>query len=323
MQNTSLLCLASRKPVAVGERCVVLPLVQRASIRARELELNGVSVISHGIATSDNRTNCFWTPFSGFLDAVHLGDCQFSLGTDEVTHIRALHFVNELRRLSPSTLAGPNEQHEPAFNLKRLLMSKYPDVDEALDAVAVGRDAEVDLTALHASLQQVWSNVVEATNRFRVFALRTIGEMRPVQLTVLRYDIYHSLVAMTASRLASHADGLRERRDRLVETSVGNRPHIKGHLESWSSARLEWEEYCANFHDSLIPFPSEHLELELAHQKVRTLAGRGVTEFLARVENALHAHMAIAGLDMTGTVLNPMTRGNADASTRFRTLLTQ
>jgi hypothetical protein len=300
MQNTSLLCLASRKPVAVGERCVVLPLVQRASIRARELELNGVSVISHGIATSDNRTNCFWTPFSGFLDAVHLGDCQFSLGTDEVTHIRALHFVNELRRLSPSTLAGPNEQHEPAFNLKRLLMSKYPDVDEALDAVAVGRDAEVDLTALHASLQQVWSNVVEATNRFRVFALRTIGEMRPVQLTVLR-----------------------ERRDRLVETSVGNRPHIKGHLESWSSARLEWEEYCANFHDSLIPFPSEHLELELAHQKVRTLAGRGVTEFLARVENALHAHMAIAGLDMTGTVLNPMTRGNADASTRFRTLLTQ
>lgn len=314
-------CFITHQPVLPGERCVVLPVIQRASIRERELSYHDWKTTLFSVATCRNRLNAFWTPFAGFLEMTFTGGQSFLLAQDQATTVRALFFLNALGRLGFETGEGPNAEIEPDFRLIAHLGNTAPLVLDEMDSVIVQDKPLGDIRALLPQLDVALSYVLERILSFRVFAHSRIGGPREVQFALLRGDVFDALVAFgeeltTPSRIQQTAA-----LELLGLAALASVEGKQDAFEQWMDAKQSWEGFAPGpSRTEFLPFPVEEDELVMARHRVDR-KDASVSEFVQALEPMIGARYAFAGIDAVGAVLSPITFAQERAGASFASLL--
>jgi hypothetical protein len=194
--NTS--CFASRQTIAPGEKCYVMPIIQRHGFHAVEVTHGEAVSEEWGLTDSVCYPNGFWRAMSGFIEATYDDYGRFKVTNTPRNGYLMFHFIGTLYKSAGVVEQGSNRYHDVPYNLPGFIKETTP----LLHAMLSERGSEVsasDREVAFEELVKVWDYTWEAAQEHRLFAVSRYGScMRPVQFAVLHGESYNQLVALTS-----------------------------------------------------------------------------------------------------------------------------
>lgn len=196
--NTS--CFASHQTIAPGDKCYVLPLVQRVSFEAIPVHYKGELTQEFGITDSIVYPNGFWQLLGGFIEAKYDDYGRVEVSRTPRNFALLAHFFSALRRTAGKVEQGRNPYHDVPYDLETFLASNAPLFLKSLDPQGT-QELPADVgSQVFDELLKVWVYTWEAAQEHRLFVSRRDKVLRPAQFAILHSESYDYLASLTAKQ---------------------------------------------------------------------------------------------------------------------------
>lgn len=211
-------CFASQQTIAPGERCLVIPLIQKSTYTPAQATYGEETHELHGVTSSTCYPTAFWRPMGAFFDAKYDDYGRVVLEQTESNLSGLLEFLRYVLNNTPVVALGKNHSHDLAFDFRFFLTDKASSLGAWLLRRREDPSVTFDAQQFFAEGVLCWDYIWEVAFENRLFGADYNQQLRPLTFAVLHKRAQELLVADTEAQTDWYDATLEQRAffDRIV-----------------------------------------------------------------------------------------------------------